>query len=108
MIKLTHSTPIFVQPQQYDCTMGRFLSLDPLMDKFPEMSPYSYANNNPISFKDPTGLEPEGEKGKDEVQAKLDVTEFEYEKMSYLAFIVETQIRMYQIMKILLNGWCQN
>jgi RHS repeat-associated protein len=71
--------------RQYDCLSGRFLSLDPLMDKFPEQSPYSYANNNPISFKDPTGLEPEGEKGKDEVQTQVGITEEQYYG-AYLAF----------------------
>jgi RHS repeat-associated protein len=64
--------------RQYDCTIGRFLSLDPLMDKFPEQSPYSYANNNPISFKDPSGLEPEGEKGRDEIQTYEGMNPDEY------------------------------
>lgn len=47
----------------YDPSIGRFLSADPLMEMFPNQSPYSYALNNPLSFKDPSGLAPEKEKG---------------------------------------------
>ncbi len=55
--------------RQYDPLSGRFLSVDPLYESFPDKTPYHYCNNNPISFKDPSGLSPEGEKGKeDEVQ----------------------------------------
>ena len=49
--------------RQYDPKTGRFLSIDPFFEKFPSQSPYQYAYNNPISFKDPTGFEPESEKG---------------------------------------------
>ena len=41
--------------------IGRFLSADPLWSAFPSSSPYMYANDNPMSFKDPSGLAPEGE-----------------------------------------------
>jgi RHS repeat-associated protein len=43
--------------RQYDPRLGRWLSLDPLMAKYPEMSPYCAFNNNPIFYTDPTGLE---------------------------------------------------
>ena len=43
--------------RQYDPRVGRWLSLDPLMAKYPGMSPYCAFNNNPIYFADPTGLE---------------------------------------------------
>ena len=43
--------------------IGRFLSCDPLWAAFPSMSPYVYANNNPMSFKDPSGMAPEKEEG---------------------------------------------
>ena len=46
--------------RQYDPRVGRWLSLDPLMTKYPAMSPFSAFNNSPIYFADPTGLEGEG------------------------------------------------
>ena len=48
----------------YDSRLGRFLSLDPLMAKFPYQSPYIFAKNNPIYFVD--------EKGKSGVAYKTD------------------------------------
>jgi RHS repeat-associated protein len=43
--------------RQYDPRIGRWLSLDPLMSKFPWMSPYVAFDNNPIYYTDPYGLE---------------------------------------------------
>jgi RHS repeat-associated protein len=39
----------------YDPRLGRWLSLDPLQSKYPNMSPYNAFENNPIYFNDPTG-----------------------------------------------------
>jgi RHS repeat-associated protein len=39
----------------YDSKLGLFLSVDPLLDKTPGVSPYHYAMNNPLKFTDPTG-----------------------------------------------------
>ena len=36
----------------------RFLSVDPLADKFPNWSPYNYTENNPVNKIDPLGLSP--------------------------------------------------
>jgi RHS repeat-associated protein len=41
----------------YDPRIGRWLSLDPLMKKYPSMSPYNGFANNPILFIDPDGRE---------------------------------------------------
>jgi RHS repeat-associated protein len=43
--------------RQYDSRLGRWLSLDPLMDQFPWMSPFVGFDNNPILYIDPYGLE---------------------------------------------------
>ncbi len=46
--------------RQYDARVGRWLSLDPLMGKFPWQSPYVAFDNNPIYYVDPLGSESEG------------------------------------------------
>ncbi|WP_267890144.1 polymorphic toxin-type HINT domain-containing protein, partial [Streptomyces sp. NRRL F-4489] len=44
--------------REYDPETGRFLSVDPLMDLTDpqQINGYTYSNNNPITFSDPTGL----------------------------------------------------
>jgi hypothetical protein len=37
--------------------VGRFLSIDPLTPKYPQLSPFQYASNSPIANKDLDGLE---------------------------------------------------
>ena len=49
--------------RQYDPRLGRWKSLDPLMGKYPNQSPYVAFNNNPIYYTDPLGLEGEPVKG---------------------------------------------
>lgn len=41
----------------YDTRIGRFLSLDPLQKKYPELTPYQFASNSPIQGIDLDGLE---------------------------------------------------
>jgi RHS repeat-associated protein len=48
--------------RQYDPRIGRWLSIDPLMNKYPGWSPYSFCFNNPIRLVDPSGADPNGEK----------------------------------------------
>jgi RHS repeat-associated protein len=50
---LTH-----IGARQYDPDIGRFISIDPIMDLTDpqQIHGYAYANNNPITFSDPTGL----------------------------------------------------
>jgi len=43
--------------RQYDPRLGRWLSLDPIMAGYPDMSPYAAFNDNPVFFIDPYGLE---------------------------------------------------
>ncbi|WP_236743381.1 MULTISPECIES: RHS repeat-associated core domain-containing protein [Nocardiopsis] len=44
--------------RSYDASLGRFISVDPVMDvtDHQQMHGYTYANNNPASFSDPDGL----------------------------------------------------
>ena len=48
--------------REYDPAIGRFISVDPILDlKDPQQTHgYTYANNNPVAFSDPTGLRPDG------------------------------------------------
>jgi RHS repeat-associated protein len=39
----------------YDSRLGRWLSVDPLADKYPGWSPYNYCLNNPLKYVDPDG-----------------------------------------------------
>ncbi|MFI8094037.1 RHS repeat domain-containing protein [Streptomyces sp. NPDC086080] len=43
--------------REYDPTLGRFLSVDPLLitDDPTQHNPYTYGNNNPATYSDPTG-----------------------------------------------------
>ena len=44
--------------REYDPAIGRFISVDPIMDLTDpqQWNAYAYANNNPVTFSDPTGL----------------------------------------------------
>lgn len=42
----------------YDPALGRWMTIDPLAEKYNFQSPFSYAANNPIKFIDVYGLEP--------------------------------------------------
>jgi RHS repeat-associated protein len=46
--------------REYDPAIGRFISVDPLMDltDSQQLHGYTYANNNPVSLFDPDGLRP--------------------------------------------------
>ncbi|WP_282703867.1 RHS repeat-associated core domain-containing protein [Streptomyces sp. CC219B] len=43
--------------REYDPALGRFISVDPMMDlaESQTMNPYAYANNSPVTFSDPSG-----------------------------------------------------
>ncbi len=44
----------------YAAWIGRFISIDPLAEKFPQLTPYNYAGNKPITHKDLEGLQGTG------------------------------------------------
>ncbi|ATW46692.1 type IV secretion protein Rhs [Streptomyces peucetius subsp. caesius ATCC 27952] len=54
---LTH-----IGARQYDSAIGQFVSVDPILsvDMAQSLNGYSYANANPVSFADPSGLRPDG------------------------------------------------
>ena len=41
----------------YDASIGRFPSVDPIIEKFPYLTPYNYASNSPVSKIDLWGLQ---------------------------------------------------
>ncbi|WP_307833919.1 RHS repeat-associated core domain-containing protein [Actinoplanes regularis] len=53
--------------RQYDTALGRFISLDPVLDLLDpqQINGYSYANNSPFTLSDPSGLKFDDESGKD-------------------------------------------
>ena len=55
---LTH-----VGAREYDPKLGQFLSVDPLLtpDQHQSLNGYNYANNNPLTWTDPTGLRSDGD-----------------------------------------------
>ena len=46
----------YMLARSYAYDVGRFLRPDPMQDEFPGISPYAYANNNPLKYVDPDGL----------------------------------------------------
>jgi len=49
----------YYDARYYDPRTGRFISVDPLADKYPGWTPYSYTLNNPVRLVDPTGMSAE-------------------------------------------------
>ena len=38
-------------------SLGRFTTIDPLAEKYPNISPYAYCNGNPVRYIDPNGMD---------------------------------------------------
>jgi RHS repeat-associated protein len=47
--------------RMYDNALGRFHNIDAMTEIMPSLSPYRFAFNNPVIWKDPTGLMEEGD-----------------------------------------------
>jgi RHS repeat-associated protein len=41
--------------REYDGALGRFLTVDPMAEKYPNVSPYLYCKGNPMKYVDPDG-----------------------------------------------------
>jgi RHS repeat-associated protein len=57
----------------YDPRASLWASVDPLAEKYPSMSPFSYAANNPLIYIDPNGKEIEGVTAADAQKAQNDI-----------------------------------
>jgi len=64
----------------YSEEIGRFLSPDPLFEKFTEWTPYHFAFNNPIMYSDPSGLEPKKEKSEVKLLVSTTLEDLEFMK----------------------------
>ncbi len=42
--------------RHYDAALARWITVDPLAEKYSNMSSYNYCANNPIVFVDPNGM----------------------------------------------------
>ncbi|MFF4849405.1 nucleic acid/nucleotide deaminase domain-containing protein [Streptomyces sp. NPDC001194] len=58
----TNTSLTHIGAREYDSNLGQFVSVDPILslDQAQSLNGYAYANNNPITFSDPTGLRPDG------------------------------------------------
>jgi RHS repeat-associated protein len=45
------------EARTYDPAVGRFLSVDPMAEKYYHISPYAYCSNNPVNRIDPNGMD---------------------------------------------------
>jgi len=43
--------------RHYDAALGKWLTIDPMAEKYYYISPYVYVANNPVRFIDPTGMD---------------------------------------------------
>ena len=52
-----HSSFHTLSARYYNSDLSIWLGVDPMVDKYPNLSPYTYCDNNPIKYIDPDGEE---------------------------------------------------
>ncbi len=74
--------------RMYAPAIGRFMTMDPLAEKYYSVSPYVYCMSNPVRFVDPTGMEieegslREWEKLKRQVESQRDKLQSSVDKLT--------------------------
>lgn len=60
--------------RHYDSALGRWLMVDPIAEKYSEISPYVYCANSPVRYVDPTGMyfDEANEKKAQKLERKID------------------------------------
>ncbi|MBL0081365.1 MAG: hypothetical protein IPP37_02480 [Saprospiraceae bacterium] len=53
----SRNRPDYFGARYYDAALGIWLGVDPLAEKYPAISPFTYVVNNPIRLVDPNGME---------------------------------------------------
>jgi len=72
----------------YNPEIGKFLSVDPLMKKYPELTPYQFASNTPIQAIDLDGLERYDVNGKLRIQPEMIVKKANSEEVKPRQFFI--------------------
>ena len=68
----------------YSSDLSVWLSVDPMSDKYPSLSPYTYCADNPVKLVDPDGETwdtPEDEKKAEELKSKANEQILSYQKL---------------------------
>ena len=58
MNRFIHIVLLLTFPCLIPSALATWLSPDPLMDKYPHISPYAYCDWNPVKYTDPDGTNP--------------------------------------------------
>jgi RHS repeat-associated protein len=86
--KESHIGLYYFGARYYDPEVGRFLGVDRFADKYPSMSPYQYAANNPLKFIDINGdsIQVSDAMAKNKVLAKYFASPEGYKYISQFAY----------------------